>query len=244
MNDPNNSDISQAYSANPQLQRQYGSLQAFAHQQFINSGQNEGRSLGLPAAAPDSAPAPAAVAPAGVPQSTAAGYLNPAGGASTVDPNADFYKSPDYNFQLSQGLGGLTAKGAATNGTDNGATRKAEIDYAGNLASGQYQNYKNGLLTLAGLGGSSAGTSGYLGQANANAQSAGYSNIGSTLTSQGNATASSYLGQGAIAQKALTGLGSVAQQYLQPEALNPATIAPLNYTPLQSQPIASLGGGF
>lgn len=141
---------------------------------------------------------------AGAAGSTATGtgaFTNAAGGASTVNPNASFYLSPDYNFQLSQGLGGLTAQGAATNGTNNGAQQKAEIAYAGNLASGEYQNYKNGLMSLAGLGTSANSTSAAAGQSNANSQS-------SILTNQGNNTASSYLGQGAIGSNLLTGLSS------------------------------------
>lgn len=121
---------------------------------------------------------------------------------SSVDPNADFYLSPDYQFQLTQGLKGLTAKGSATNGTNNGAQQKAEIDYAGNLASGQYQNYKNGLLSLAGLGSGASSTAATTGQSNANSQSA-------ITTNAGNNLASSYLGQGTIASN---GINSVAGQ--------------------------------
>lgn len=84
------------------------------------------------------------------------GFTNAAGGASTANPDASFYLSPDYNFALTQGLKGVTAQGAATNGTDNGATQKAEIQYAGNLASSNYQSYASNLLNLAGLGSTAA----------------------------------------------------------------------------------------
>ena len=133
-------------------------------------------------------------------------YTNAAGGGSTVNPNASFYLSPDYNFALTQGLKGLTAQGAATNGTDNGATQKAEISYAGNLASGQYDNYKSGLMSLAGLGQSAASST--------NAATSGTSANESSLTAQnGSNLASSYLGQGTIDKNLTSSLGGALSQY-------------------------------
>lgn len=137
----------------------------------------------------------------------AAGGTNAAGGASTVDPNASFYLSPDYNFTLTQGLKGLTAQGAATNGTDNGATDKAEIAYAGNLAAGQYDNYKSGLMSLAGLGSSAAGS--------VNSSTAGTSNsISSADQTQGSNSSSAALGQGASNAGTVSNATSIAQQFL------------------------------
>ncbi|MDE2458613.1 MAG: hypothetical protein KGL20_05190 [Rhodospirillales bacterium] len=133
-------------------------------------------------------------------------FTNAAGGGSTVNPNASFYLSPDYNFTLTQGLKGLTAQGAATNGTDNGATQKAEIAYAGNLASGQYDNYKSGLLSLAGLGQSAA--------TGANYSTAGTSANESSLAAQnGSNQASAILGQGSIGSNLASSLAGIAAQY-------------------------------
>lgn len=105
------------------------------------------------------------------------------GGKPNVNPYATFYQSPDYQFALTQGEKGITAAGAAGSGTDNGATRKAEIDYAGNLASTQYDTYKNGLLSLAGLGQTASSAASTTGQNNANATSALTQNMGDNLAS-------------------------------------------------------------
>lgn len=108
-----------------------------------------------------------------------------------VDPNADFYKSPDYQFRLQQGLGGLEARAAtgAFGGLDSGALRKAEIQYSGNLASGDFNNYTNRLAALAGVGQTTA--------TNTANQGANYaSNVGNIAINQANNRASSYLANG------------------------------------------------
>lgn len=159
------------------------------------------------------------------PVGSAPSYTNAAAGGSTVNPNSTFYLSPDYNFTLTQGLKGLTAAGAATNGTDNGATQKAEIAYAGNLASGQYDNYKSGLLSLAGLGQSAA--------SGANAATAGTSANESSLAAQnGSNQASAYLGEGSIGSNLATSLGGIASQY-----------GPSIYNSLTQPSNTTMGGG-
>lgn len=77
---------------------------------------------------------------------------NPIGGSGATDPNATFYQSPDYQFRQAQGIKALDAGAAARGGLDSGATRKAEIAYGGNLASGEFNNYANRLAALAGVG--------------------------------------------------------------------------------------------
>jgi hypothetical protein len=79
------------------------------------------------------------------------------GTGAGIDPNATFYQTPDYKFALSQGIAGVDAGAAARGGLDSGATRKAEIAYGGNLASGQFNNYASRLQALAGVGQSAAG---------------------------------------------------------------------------------------
>lgn len=141
-------------------------------------------------------------------QSTPTGtYTNAAGGSSTTNPDASFYLSPDYNFTLTQGLQGLTAAGAATNGTQNGAQQEAEISYAGNLASGQYDQYVSNLQGLAGLGASASSS--------VNQATAGTSNaISSTEQTAGSNEASSDLAQGTTDASLLSNLSSTAQKYL------------------------------
>lgn len=69
-----------------------------------------------------------------------------------LDPNATFWQSPDYQFRMSQGIKGTDAGAAARGMLDSGATRKAEIQYAGNLASGEFNSYAQRLAGLAGIG--------------------------------------------------------------------------------------------
>jgi hypothetical protein len=109
--------------------------------------------------------------------------------AGTAQPNADFYKSPDYNFRLNEGIKGVDAGAAARGSLDSGATRKAEISFAGNLASGEFSSYANRLAALAGVGQTAASNLGNLGSQYA-------SNVGNIAINQGNNRASSYLAQG------------------------------------------------
>ena len=129
------------------------------------------------------------------------GFTNPAAGRSTVNPDASFYLSPDYNFALTQGLKGLTAQGAAASGTNNGEQIKDEIQYAGGLASSQYDNYKQGLLSLAGLGSQASSSLNSTSAATA-------ANAGDVAATGGNQLASSYLGLGTEAGKLASSLGS------------------------------------
>lgn len=97
----------------------------------------------------------------------ATGAVTPGTGTPSVDPNATFYQTPDYQFALSQGIKGVDAGAAARGMLDSGATRKAEIAYGGNLASGQFNNYANRLQALAGIGQNSANVSANVNQNNA-----------------------------------------------------------------------------
>lgn len=126
----------------------------------------------------------------GAPQQPAGTFTS---GASQpgVDPNASFYQSPDYQFRLTQGLKGLEARAAtgAFGGLDSGALRKAEIDYSGNLAAGDYNSYANRLAAIAGVGQTTATNLAGQGQTYA-------TNVGNIATNQGNNRASSYLANG------------------------------------------------
>jgi hypothetical protein len=93
------------------------------------------------------------------------------GTSQNIDPNATFYQTPDYNFALSQGIKGVDAGDTARGMLDSGATRKAEIAYAGNLASGQFNSYADRLRQIAGIG-----------QGAANSQQNANSNYANTFT--------------------------------------------------------------
>lgn len=108
------------------------------------------------------------------------------GTPQSFDP---FKASPDYQFRFNEGVRGVDAGAAARGMLDSGATRKAEIGYAGNLASSEFGNYAQRLMGLAGIGQNTAQSLGALGQNNANTISGLYTNQGENL-------ASSYLAQG------------------------------------------------
>lgn len=130
---------------------------------------------------------------------------NTVAGQTTGKPDySAFYKSPDYQFTLKQGIGGVDAGASATGSLDSGATRKAEIAYAGNLASSQFNDYANRLAGIAGVGQTATAGTAAAGTNSANQISAAYGN-------QGNQLASSYLAQGnAYSQgiSQLAGIGS------------------------------------
>lgn len=150
-----------------------------------------------PNAAPGTAPPTT-----GTPQSP--GTYTPGSSQPGVDPYASFYQSPDYAFRLGQGIKGLDASAAAGGSLDSGATRKAAIQYAGNLASGEYNNYANRLAALAGVGQTTATNLGNLG-----AQYA--SNVGNIAIGQGNNLASSYLAQGQNYSNTINNLAGIGQ---------------------------------
>jgi hypothetical protein len=112
----------------------------------------------------------------------------------------DIASDPGYQFQLQEGLKALERSAAAKGSLSSGGTLKGLTDYAGGLASTQYQNAWNrnmqayqlkqqGLSGLAGLGLGAAGTLGQFGNdygtamsnlygAKGNAQAAGTTAIG------------------------------------------------------------------
>lgn len=141
----------------------------------------------------------------------APGKGNAVNQASAANPNggsdySSFYESPDYQFALSQGEKGVDA-GAAAGGTlDSGATRKAEISYAGNLASQNFNQYADRLQSLAGVAQTGDSTEAAVGTNTAN-------QVSSLLQNQGNNLASSYLAQGSAYGNAIGQLGGIAQSY-------------------------------
>lgn len=114
--------------------------------------------------------------------------LAPGGTAGAM---SNFRASPDYQFRLNEQNRALTARNAALGIQNSGAAQKAALQYSGNLASGEFNNYANRLSALAGVGQSAAQSNAAAGQNLANA----FTNI------QGNnaqALGSSYQNQGAI----------------------------------------------
>lgn len=63
-----------------------------------------------------------------------------------------FQASPDYNFRLQQGQKALDMSAASRGNLLSGKQVKASQEYGGNLASGEYGNWFNRLMGVAGQG--------------------------------------------------------------------------------------------
>lgn len=190
-------DVAASYQAqlnNPGFKANFPTPEAFA----AWYQQNQGAALGR--AAPT--PTIGAAAPANT---------NIASATPATDPNADFYLSPDYQFAFNRGLGGVQASAAANGMSDSGAARKAEIEFSSGLATQQYQNYANRLMSLAGSG-----------QAAASQQAAANQNYTSTagnlLTTGAQDQASAILGKSAVntntTNQLIGGVDSIGQTLL------------------------------
>jgi hypothetical protein len=122
-------------------------------------------------------------------------------GTATTD-FTDFWKSPDYNIAMQQGIAGVDAGAAARGSLDSGATRKAELTFGSNLGAQQFDNYANRLAGIAGVGQTAATQTGLFGQNAAN-------QIGTAYGNYGNELASSYLAQGNMWGNALSGVANI-----------------------------------
>ena len=116
-------------------------------------------------------------------------------GAATPAPSGmdAFFTSPDYQFRQNEQARALTARNASLGIQDSGAAQKSALQYSGNLASGEFNNYANRLASLAGVGQTAANTSAQLGQNFANnfgnLQTQNAQNLGSSYMQQGQNTA-------------------------------------------------------
>lgn len=106
-------------------------------------------------------------------------------GKGNLAGNETFYQTPDYQFAFDQGIKGIDAGAAARGMLDSGATRKAELKFGSNIASGAFNGYADRLRQLAGIGQNAANS-----QASAGANFA--NSYGNTITNaagdQANAT--------------------------------------------------------
>jgi hypothetical protein len=112
-------------------------------------------------------------------------------GAGTGTPTAQslnaFTQSPDYQFALQQGTQAMQRSAAAGGTLISGGQLKAGQEFGQGLASQQYGNYYNRLLSLSQLGQSAA--SGISNAALTTGQ-----NVGNSLEAAGQATASGTVG--------------------------------------------------
>lgn len=113
---------------------------------------------------------------------------------------SSFQTSPDFNFVRGEGLEGIAQTlGAGGQGAFSGNALRALNEFNTNLASGEFGNFVNRRLALAGLGGNAAA-----GTANAAANTG--ANVGNALLQQGNARASGILGGGIAANQGINGI--------------------------------------
>lgn len=111
---------------------------------------------------------------------------------------SQFYTSPQYEFNRSEGLRGLENSAAARGGAFSGNAIRGSEMFASNLASGEFNSYVDRLFAIAGLGQNSTNTGVVAGQNTANTISNIYQNMG-------NARASSYLAAGGGVNNAIQG---------------------------------------
>lgn len=94
-----------------------------------------------------------------------------------------FFTSPDYQFRLQEGTSAIDRSAAARGGVLSGNTIRAQTGYASNLAAGEYGNYVNRLLAMAGLGQTATNTAVNTGANYANNASGIQQNIGDARAS-------------------------------------------------------------
>jgi hypothetical protein len=135
----------------------------------------------------------------------------PTTGAGSGQPNMGaFFESPDYQFNLGEGQKSIDRSLAARGRGISGAGVKEGERYASGLASGEFNNFTQRLLQIAGLGSAGITTS-----ANAGMTSAGQ--IGAAQVNAGNNRASAYMAGAQGVNNAVQGGISnyLLNQYLQ-----------------------------
>ncbi len=113
---------------------------------------------------------------------------SPGGNALTAPDYSAFFKSPDYNFRLKEGLSAVQNSAAAEGGLYSGNALRGVTEYGQGIAAGGFNDYVKNQLALAGIG------TGATSQAGQGALATG-ANIGNLLVDQGNARASGIMGQ-------------------------------------------------
>lgn len=105
-----------------------------------------------------------------------------AGGTGHPDMSA-FFESPDYQFNLAEGQKAIDRSLVARSGALSGAAVKEGTRYASGLASQQYGDFTNRLLTIAGLGNAATSNTAQAGANMANNNSAAILNNGNNRAS-------------------------------------------------------------
>lgn len=119
---------------------------------------------------------------------------------------SSFYRSPDYNFRLTEGLSAVQGSAAAAGGLYSGNALRGITDYSQGLAASEFGNYVNRQLALAGMGQTATTQAG-------NAAMTTGTNIGNLLVNQGNARASGIVNQSNAIAGGVNDLASLYGMY-------------------------------
>lgn len=157
--------------------------------------------------------------PVGQPQGAA-----PSAGTNplTSPDYSAFLKSPDYQFRKDQGMQGIGNAFSASGGAKSGNALKALADFNSNLAAGEFGNYFNRQLALAGQGQAATNTS-----AGAGVATGGI--VGNALQNSADSRASGVAGQYNALGGGLSGLSQGLGYYLQGRQQNPYGGGPIDY---------------
>ena len=148
--------------------------------------------------------------------------LSAARGAGQGDPNAGlstsgrqqaardkFFTSPNYNFTLNEGLKSLDRYSAANGSFASGNTLKAANDYSQSMASNEFGNYQNTLMSISGLGQNATNSTAAAGSNYSGQVGAGAVNLGNAYMAAGNARASGYQGKAQAFNQTVGNLSSI-----------------------------------
>ena len=131
-------------------------------------------------------------------------------GGNALDPYANFIASPDYQFRLDQGMRGGRNALSHIGQLGSGAAVRALSDYQGNMALGEFNNWRSGLGTLAGLGSQAFQTGANAAGNYANAMSNLYQNNAANQASSYQNRANAFTnGLGGVAGSIMWGLGKL-----------------------------------
>jgi hypothetical protein len=166
------------------------------------------------------------------------GRQQPTQGAQPAQPQAGdmsrFFTSPDYTFRRDEGQRNIGNSFAARGGAASGNALRALSQFNSNLASGEFNNYRNNLMQMAGMGTAANNQTAQAGNQYA-------ANLGNSQMAQGDARASGIMG----AANSITGAinsgfnNYYAGQYLnnmqQPQYQQPQMISPYQVQQAQQQ---------
>lgn len=173
---------------------------------------------------------------AGATYSLASLYGLPGADGQVKPPDySQFYNSPDYNFAYQQGQNATQNVLSAQGNLLSGSGLAALTNFGQGLASQQYGNYFNRLLSLANMGETAASN-----MAGTSTQAAGQ--IGNTMQGVGQANASGYVG---MANAISGGVGGAANSLALPYMANYLKGTTSSYAPmsLSAGNYGGTGGG-